>query len=876
MNDLLMTPSRWQQISTCFEAAIDLPESQREAWLDAACVNDAPLRKAVAEMLLADLASRSRGPAVRLLDQVSSAGWTVGSRIGAYEIAAKLGAGGMGEVYLAERVDGAVRQQVAIKRLLGSHLHPELERRFLDERRFLARLQHPHIARFLDAGADARGQPYAVMEYVPGLQICDYLRQHESSIEQRLRLFLEVCDAVSHAHRQLIVHRDIKPANILVSADGHPKLLDFGIAKCIDASSVDGPAATRTAFELRAFSLQHAAPEQLRGEHTGTSCDVYALGVLLHELLTGAPPFELTGLAYGEAERRILELTPPPASSCPTALGFEAAVGWTRQLRGDLDRIVLHALEKAPEHRYGSVDALSDDIRRHLWREPISLRGQQHWYRAARFISRHRLTLSLSALAFLSLLGSSAMVYQQAQRATRERDLAVLARAQAESATSLLTRAFEGADPARNGGAELSARAVLEYAARDLARRRDVDDVQRAVLTGTLADVRRSLGDALGASALLDQVQPLLPRLPAIEASRLLGQTAQARLELGNPQGARASVAQALALLDASPSTARSKRQRAELRLIETRLLSAEGEPAQALKLLAALYQESRKLDEDGLRLQIAEAYANQLDGMGRGASAAAINREILDSLADADGDIIGRRVLGNLARWFRSQEQHATARTFADRYLQSTRRLYGENHRMFASALDLHARTVADGGELERADQEFQRSLELLSELGEQVPERTRCLARNNYVDFLLHRRQQPARAYQEAQATLQCARSAYPAGHLNIAFIAKLTGESLLALGRNHEAYTLLAEAEQTFARHSGPDVRGLTRAQTQLLLAQAAEANADIGAARQWLRAATPAISQFGNAELKAAAARLSGRLHPELATSESTIE
>jgi len=685
---------------------------------------------------------------------------------------------------------------------------------------------------------------------------------------------LRVADAVSYAHRQLIVHRDIKPANVLVDAQGQPRLLDFGISKALDVSAKSSIRATRTAFEFRAFSLQHAAPEQLRGEANGISCDIYALGVLLYELLTEVPPLAVDGLSYGEAERLILESLPnPPSRQNPPLLDRAEAAAWRRRLQGDLDRIILHSLKKAADRRYLSVDALSSDLRAHLRREPISLRVHHRWYRIGRFCNRHRVPLLLMGALVVLLTASSLLLLDQSLQMKTERDSAQLAQARAESATDILARAFEGADPSRHAGLQLSAQAVLDFAARDLANDRDIEPQLRAELATTVAEVRRNLGEPKGALEVLAMSLQDIQSLPSETASQVLKVLAQTQLDLGDLDAATTTLRQAQSMLGELRNGTYAQQITLQLGLVEARLLASRGRPQQTLALLQSLYQQPLAEQQRVLKLRVADAYAAQLSKMGQADRAAEIHHWVLDSIPNPDTHRIGRRVLSSLARWYRSRGELEAARVFADRYLASTRLLYGEHHRDYATALDLHARIAADSGELDLADRQFQASMALLVRVGTEESTRAQSLALNNYADFLLRRRMQPMEALKAARQALTLAHSIYPEDHLNIGFISYTLGEVLLATGQPSDAYSSLLVAEKIYARFEKPGRPGQTRAQTQLLLARAAADDRRDELARHWLRLATPVLQQGKSEKYVLRAAQLWERLDDQEPTASN---
>jgi non-specific serine/threonine protein kinase/serine/threonine-protein kinase len=335
-----------------------------------------------------------------------------GTQIGPYRLLELLGEGGMGEVYLARR-EHEFQQRVAVKMVRQGQSNPEVIRRFLIERQTLASLNHPHIVRLVDGGATSTGTPYLVVDYVEGVPIDAYCAQHQLPIVDRLRLFLAVCDAVAYAHRSLVVHCDLKPANILVTPDGQPKLLDFGIAKLLDpiaAGFTEEAAKTRN----RAFTVEFASPEQLRGEPVTTSSDIYALGVILYILLTGRMPYRTTPDSLAAWIRAVCQEDPDPPSV--------AAEKLARQLRGDLDAIVLKALRKRPQDRYSSVSSLAEDLRRHLDGSPVLALRNTTGYVTRKFVEKHKLGVASGALVLLALIAGLAATLWQARVAARRFD----------------------------------------------------------------------------------------------------------------------------------------------------------------------------------------------------------------------------------------------------------------------------------------------------------------------------------------------------------------------------------------------------------------------------------------------------------------------
>ncbi len=390
-----MNPARWEQVKQIVGDALEVARDQRSRFLEQACAGDAELRGEVETLLRAD------EPDTAFLDLDRTP-----ERIGPYRIVREVGRGGMGAVYLGERADGQFEHSAAIKVIKRGMDTDSVLRRFFAERQILARLQHPNITRLFDGGM-FDGRPYFVMEYLEGEPIVEYCRRRDLAVEDRIRLFLPVCDAVEYAHRNLILHRDLKTSNILVDSSGAPKLLDFGIAKLLEPG-----AAGETTAAWRPLTPQAASPEQFRGEPLTTATDVYSLGVLLFELLAGKPPYQLSGMSAPEMTRAVCErpaIRPSAAAAGPTA----------KKLRGDLDTIVLRALEKDPALRYQRAAELADDLRRTLEGRPILARPADTAYRVRKFVARHRRGLGIAAVAFLAVSAAATDAIVEGRRANR-------------------------------------------------------------------------------------------------------------------------------------------------------------------------------------------------------------------------------------------------------------------------------------------------------------------------------------------------------------------------------------------------------------------------------------------------------------------------
>jgi serine/threonine-protein kinase len=500
-----------------------LPEAKRASAADEACRGDPVLADEVRSLLgIAGRIGRfleepALGTDFTLLpataDEAGDAARDelVGQMVGRYRIEGRIASGGMGTIYLAQRADDQFTQRVAIKIVKRGMDSEEILHRFRAERQTLAALNHPNIARLLDGGATESGQPYLVMEYVEGEPIDEYCDRRRMANADRLRLFLVVCDAVRFAHQNLVVHRDLKPGNILVSADGTPKLLDFGIAKVI----APGGAPHATAPQERRLTPEYASPEQVTGRMPTTTSDVYSLGIILYELLTGHRPYDFPTRTPAEIERVVVDGLTPAPSDVVTRVETRPAPGGgeglritpetvslvrdatpeqlRRRLRGDLDTIVLAALRKEPERRYASVEQLANDVRRHLDGLPVSARRDTLGYRTAKFVLRHVVGTTLATLGVLLLAAAVVAFAWQARVASRQRDEAFAARDQSEATTTFLQDMLASADPGESGPAA-TVQELLDAAAERLDGDLHTQPLVQASLRSTIGRTYLSLG----------------------------------------------------------------------------------------------------------------------------------------------------------------------------------------------------------------------------------------------------------------------------------------------------------------------------------------------------------------------------------------------
>jgi serine/threonine protein kinase len=423
-----MTPEHWKQVKEIFNAALDRSVDEREAFLDEACGGDLSLRQQGERLInihqqagdfIEDRAATTQDSLLTNEFVTLAPDPMIGRQVGAYRLVREIGRGGMGAVYLAVRADDQYQKRVALKLVKRGMGTKDILRRFRHERQILAGLNHPYIAQLLDGGTTEDGLPYFVMEYVEGQPITNYCDTHKLTIAERLKLFRQVCAAAQYAHQNLVVHRDLKPSNILITADGAPKLLDFGIAKLLNPE-LSAQAIDPTVTALRLMTPEYASPEQVRGEPVTTASDVYSLGIVLYELLTGHRPYRLKSRMPHDILRTVCEEEPErPSTVIDRVEAGASAEGAThiplapeivsrtregqpdklrRRLQGDLDNIVLMAMRKEPQRRYATVNQLSEDIRRHLEGLPVVARKVTFGYRLQKFIARHKTSAAAAAV----------------------------------------------------------------------------------------------------------------------------------------------------------------------------------------------------------------------------------------------------------------------------------------------------------------------------------------------------------------------------------------------------------------------------------------------------------------------------------------------
>lgn len=848
--------------------ALDRPEEEREAFVRSRCGDDAELARLVLE-LLADAEAPDdgflrpgqplEGPLwQRALARLEGGGVGPGTTLGAWVIVRKIGAGGMAEVYLARRSAAEFEQQAALKLIKRGIDTDEVAHRFRQERQILASLEHANIARLLDGGVSPDGRPYFVMEYIDGLPIDRWCDERGASVEKRLALFLDVARAVEQAHRKLVVHRDIKAGNVLVDAHGSAKLLDFGIAKLLDPAAAAQAPATRTS--VRVMTPEYASPEQVRGEPATVASDVYQLGLLLYELLTGSRAHRLGGASLTEIERAVCEELPARPStvvggkSDPDTSGSARDVARARgaspealrrRLRGDLDNIVLKALSKEPDARYASVSALIDDLERHLGGRPVAARRPTVPYRAGRFVRRHAVGVTAAALVVASLLAGLAATLWQARIAQIERDNARREAATAGRVSEFLIETFQIADPSEARGNSVTAREVLDNGTRRIEVLSDQPEVQ-----ATMKDVMGRVYQSLG---LYDRAGPLLSDALEMRRARQSGPDARVADSLdhvgllwiarGNYDEAstrlRAGLQMRRALHgEAHEEVAVSLRHLAYLEHIRENLDEAGRLLDEALAIrrrvhpgdhreIAALLKDQGMLwlqrgDPRKARALLESALPMQRRSMGdHPAVAETLNSlgmvaQNLDRLDDASRHYnealkLRTRILGpthpdtsatrnNLAALYYQQSDFARAAPIFRENLEEQRSALGDDHPSVATSRNNLAVVLAMLGRLDEAEPEYREALRIRRKA---YGEGHRSVASTRYhLGRLLGEKGE----VKEAEALMRGALEQLPAGDPNLPACQVDLGELLLGQGRLHEAGRLLHEAVRSSGEING----------------------------------------------------------------------
>jgi eukaryotic-like serine/threonine-protein kinase len=852
-----------EAVATIIERARALGPRERSEYVRRACGSDETLLSNVLVALGEDISQSGFWDEVAAGESGAHdpAASLEGQRLGPYRILRKLGTGGMGDVYLAERADEEYQQQVAIKMVRSGVFSRQVQSRLRMERQILATLQHPNIARLLDGGRAPDGTPYLVMEYIDGEPIDAYCDRRRLAPEERIALVRTVCAAVHYAHQNLIVHRDLKPNNILITPQGVPKLLDFGIAKLLDTRQSAATLAV-THAEYRVMTPAHASPEQVRGDVITTASDIYVLGVLLYELLCGRRPFQLLGASLLEMERIICEQEAPTPSEMvartaretPDLLADIVACRSTtparlqRFLGGEIDSIIGMAMRKDPERRYSSAEQLAADLERHLVGKPVLASNDTWLYRTRKFVGRHKLAVAASTAAVVTLAAFATITFVQAQRIAYERDVATAERTRAEQVSSFLVELFELSDPSRSRGAQVTARELLDIGARRVSLGLANQPETRATLLGTIGTVYQSLGLYSDSVSLLEEglksrIRIHGQRHPDVAAAlRALGDALCDRGELAECE-ARLTAAlnmQRELLGPSSPEVAPTLTAQAKLAQLRGDFDAAER-----------LYDQSLQIyRQHGLeRTTNATSVLNELAGLysyrGRHDRAATLYRTALDIDRQALGNDhpqVGLH-LQNLAVALHQQGKLEEAAPLYQESMQILQRVLGERHPQTLDAAANFGRFLHRRGELERAE-------ELLSkvvELDRQARGPRHAFVAHDLVNLGMVRldTQHHAQAEKDFRAALDIYAEALPEDHPYVASALSGLGRCMLEQNRLAEAEQTLRRAKQIAAKSFAPDSPQLAAANSSLGRVLMAQRRASEAA--QLLRESYPILVQ-----------------------------
>ena len=792
----------FERLGELFHGLVDLQEREREALIGPLRDREPELTARLERLLQrADRErerSAARGPLTAIDVELPAAeasveGATAPGRLGPYRLVARLGSGGMGEVFRAERDDGHYRQTVAVKRMRAGWVTAGLLARFRAERQILARLEHPNIARLLDGGVErpARpqsgagvGVPYLVMEHVEGRTLTDFCDQRRLDQEERLRLFQSVCRAVEHAHRNLVVHRDLKPSNILVTDDGVVKLLDFGIAKLLEPAELPAAPAASTLAPL--LTPEYASPEQVRGEAITTATDVYALGLLLHELLSGRRAQSPDVGSLAALERSICEGEPPSASAALAlgeaedvaarcrargGTGIENLARLQRRLRGDLDTIVATALQKDPARRYRSAEQLAEDVGRHLGGLPVRARPDTLRYRGGKFLRRHRLGVAAASGVVLALAAGLLIALLGLARALRAEQRALREAAVSERIASFLVELFRVNDPGESRGESVTARELLDRGSERVGEELAEQPEVQARLLGTMAEAYESLG--------------------LYEPARGL---AQRRLELERSHAGARSAEAGRALIDLADVT----RLRGDYRGAHALALEARSILEETTRPGAATADLARSLGQIG----IAAGQLGDLETAGESFERALALRE--EELGASDARLWSP--LNNLAivRWLEGDAE--AARALYQRALPMAEKALGPEHPTIAHLSNNLALALRQSGELDQAIAAHERALALRQRVLE--PDHPDIAESLNNLGLCLRERRDVERARELFERALTIRESALGPDHDHVATTLVNLGVTLSELGDRVAARTLLERSLDVFGRTVGSD--------------------------------------------------------------------
>ncbi len=816
---------RWHQVRARFEELVELPTMKRSAARAALAASDPDLAREVEALLGWHV------EADRFLDQPPALAASFATdpiaadaplqalpeNLGPYKILGPLGQGGMGTVYRAERGDDVYQKPVAIKVLEGPYQRPELVARFRTERQILAQLDHPNIATLLDGGTTPAGQPYLVMELIEGIPIDRYCDDLRLPVEARLRLLGKVAAAVQYAHHHLVVHRDLKPANILVTPEGEPKLLDFGIAKILEPSAIS---LTVLATELGVAPLtpEYASPEQITGRPITAGSDVYSLGVLLYELLTGRSPYRLgirsaglerlaEAIVHDEPERPSVAVLRPLEPGARGVGPDEAAARrsteprqLSRHLAGDLDTVLAKALTKEPERRYGSAEQLAADLEAHLDGRPVQARPDTFFYRSGKFLRRHAWASSATTAAFLVLASLVAILWLQRLALLRQTH-------RAETVSTFLTQLFASPDPAQARGAALTARELLDRGAREIERELGREPAALGDLLLTIGRSYKGLGlyaqaEAALARALTERLASEAPNSSAV--ADVLQELAETQTLAGDFAGAEKHLREAVAIRRRNPPPGKSA---VEALVSLARALELKGERQEAADLFAEALAAARALNDSETIAGVLHRTAifDRQDHRPQ-LSEQRFREALLLTRATLGADHPDVAVRENdFGLFLVEQGRFAEAEAELDKAETIERHLYGASHPDLAITLNNQALLRQRQGRAQEAEALLRNALAVL-DTTTAAEHPLRATVGQNLGDLLLvaGRRDEAETLYRQA---LELRRKALPPGHPDTAATLNNLAHLVSTMARWDEANALLEEALRTSRKALGP---------------------------------------------------------------------
>jgi serine/threonine protein kinase/TolA-binding protein len=816
---------RWEQLNELFFYAVHLQGAEREAFIEQKTGNDPELRRELLALL--NQSYRRTGPLTRTIGSVlpiERSDDIVGSVIANYRLVSVLGRGGAGTVYFAERADRQFSAAAAVK-VMDRTAVADLGVRFRAERQILANLNHPNIARLIDAGEDAAGRPYLIMEYVQGQPLDRYCDEHRLDLRARLKLFMEICAAVQYAHQNLVVHRDLKPANILVTAEGTPKLLDFGIAKLLNRDEAGAPSEL-TRMNERLLTPEYASPEQIRGGPVTTASDVYSLGVVLYRLMTGLRPYELGDtMSPLELERSICIADPPrPSAAVSAAMQAPAKEGepdiqaiaacrglspetLRRRLMGDIDAIVMRALRKEPEHRYSSVERLVADIRHYLSDEPVQARQGNWLYYSQRFVRRHTAAVVASAGFLIFVIAVAIVMSIQRQNIAAALERATQDRERAETVSQFMLDVFSAADPFTNFGREPTARILLDQAARHIQSDLSQQPEVRARLLEAIGRSYRRIGQPDRAVAYLQESLRLHRQSPSAEEEEaaigsVVTEIALALRHAGRIEESDGYFGEALQINNRV--AAQRSESHAQLLVDLGRLEKLRSNTKQALDYLTEALQLMRELkgpEHPEVAAILAEmsnllVWSDDLNEAERAArQAVAIYKKLPKFHPDR---VMADYYLGDIL-FYRGRIDEAAA--LFEGVLDAQRRLYGPNNNTVADTLGSLAQVRLAQNKPAEAEQLIREALAAHRE------SQSAAYLQIGYLQTMLAtallKQQKFATAEAELRETLELFAEHLPPDHQYVASAEHYLGEALLGQGKYSQAESVLITAIDRWKR-------------------------------------------------------------------------